>query len=114
MAGIAPQRAQTNNEGDDARLVELFRNRAALKKEFAQLRKENYRLKEMIQDQENAKVGAQQQLDQLEALLAEPLQASNAAVFFQLRGIWDLCLKRLSRLAEELVANQREREMRLR
>ena len=110
MAAIAPQQAQTNNEGDDARLVELFRNRAALKKEFAQLRKENYRLKEMIQDQENAKVGAQQQLDQLEALLAEPLQASNAAVFFQLRGIWDLCRKRLSRLAEELVANQRERE----
>ena len=110
MASIAAERTQTSNEGDDARLVELFRNRAALKKEFAQLRRENYRLKEMIQDQENAKVGVQQQLEQLEALLAEPLQASNAAVFFQLRGIWDLCRKRLSRLAEELVANQRDRE----
>lgn len=110
MISIAAQRARSTNEGEDARLVELFRNRAALKKEFAQLRKENYRLKEVIQEQENSKVGAQQQLEQLEGLLAEPLQAANAAVFFQLRGIWDLCHKRLSRLANELVVNQRDRE----
>jgi hypothetical protein len=110
MASIAAQRAQTKNEGEDARLVELFRNRSALKKEFALLRRENYRLKELLQDQESSKVGVQQELDQLESLLAEPLPAANAAVFFQLRGIWDLCRKRLSRLAEELVANQRERE----
>lgn len=110
MIGIAAQRAQTKNEGEDARLVELFRNRSALKKEFALLRRENYRLKELIQDQESSKVGVQQKLDQLEALLAEPLPAANAAVFFQLRGIWDLCRKRLSRLAEDLVRNQRDRE----
>jgi hypothetical protein len=110
MVSIAAQRAQTKNDGEDARLVELFRNRSALKKEFALLRRENYRLKELLQDQENSKVGVQQKLDQLEALLAEPLPAANAAVFFQLCGIWDLCRKRLSRLAEELVSNQRERE----
>jgi hypothetical protein len=110
MVSMAAQRAQTANEGDDERLVELFRNRSALKKEFAQLRRENYRLKEMVQDRENAKAGVQQKLEQLEALLAEPLQAANASVFFQLRGIWDLCHKRLARLAEELVTNQRDRE----
>jgi len=110
MVSIAAQRAQTKSDGEDARLVELFRNRSALKKEFALLRKENYRLKELLQDQESSKVGVQQKLDQLEALLAEPLPAANAAVFFQLCGIWDLCRKRLSRLAEELVSNQRERE----
>jgi hypothetical protein len=110
MVGIAAQRARTTDQGDEARLVELFRNRAALKKEFAQLRRENYRLKEIIHDHENSKAGVQQQLEQLESLLSEPLQAANASVFFQLRGIWDLCHKRLSRLAEELVANQRDRE----
>jgi hypothetical protein len=110
MVSIAVQRAQTTNDGEDARLVELFRNRSALKKEFALLRRENYRLKELLQDQESSKVGVQQKLDELEVLLAEPLPAANAAVFFQLRGIWDLCRKRLSRLAEELVSNQRERE----
>lgn len=110
MATLASQLLSAQNDTNDDRLVELFRNRSALKKEFAKLRRENYRLKEHIQHQEATVLGVERKLEHLEALLADPLQAANAVVFFQLRGIWNLCRKRLSRMAEDLIVKQRELE----
>lgn len=95
---------------EDEQLLRLFWNRAELKKEFAKLRRERDRLTDQLRQQEGATLRAQQRLEQIEGLLAEPLRAANAAVFYQLRGVWHLCRRRLSRLAGDLAARQQQRE----
>ena len=68
---------------EDERLLRLFWNRAELKREFAKLRRERDRVVDHLRQQEGATLRAQQRLDQLEGLLADPLRAANAAVFYQ-------------------------------
>lgn len=95
---------------DDDRLLRLFWNRAELKREFAKLQRERERMVDQIRQQEGAVLRAQQRLDQLEGLLADPERAANAAVYFQLRGIWAYGRRRLARLARDLTTRQQERE----
>ena len=95
---------------DDDRLLRLFWNRAELKREFAKLQRERERMVDQLRQHEGAVLRGQQRLDQLEVLLADPERAANAAVFFQLRGIWTQGHRRLSRLAADLTARQQERE----
>lgn len=90
--------------------MRLFWNRAELKREFAKLRRERERMVDQIRQQEGAVLRGQQRLDQLEGLLADPERAANAAVFFQLRGIWAYGRRRLIRLARDLSTRQQERE----
>ncbi|MBM4197183.1 MAG: hypothetical protein FJ197_08830 [Gammaproteobacteria bacterium] len=94
----------------DEQLLKLFWNRAELKKELAQLRRDRDRLVEQLRQQEHTNLRSQQRLEQLEALLADPLEAANAVVYYQLRRVWLLCHRRLDRLARELADRQRERE----
>ncbi len=110
MATISSQAVATQTETDDERLHELFWNRAALKKQFAGLRRENQRLKEQLKKQESVTSRAKKQLEQLETTLTVPEQAANAIVFYQLRGVWYLCHKKLLRMSTEFIAHQRERE----
>jgi chromosome segregation ATPase len=95
---------------EDEQLLRLFWNRAELKKEFAKLRRERDRLTDQLRQQEGATLRAQQRLEQIEGMLAEPLRAANAAVFYQLRGVWHQCRRRLSRLAADLATRQQQRE----
>jgi hypothetical protein len=95
---------------DDDRLLRLFWNRAELKREFAKLQRERERLGDQLRQQEGSVLRGQQRLEQLEGLLADPERAANAAVFFQLRGIWAYGRRRLSRLARDLASRQQERE----
>lgn len=95
---------------DDEQLLKLFRNRAELKKELASLRREKDKLLEQIRQQEGVNLRSQQRLEQLENLLADPLQAANALVYYQLRGVWQHCRNRLARLGRELTDRQCERE----
>jgi hypothetical protein len=95
---------------DDDRLLRLFWNRAELKREFAKLQRERERMVDHLRQQEGAVLRGQQRLDQLEGLLADPERAANAAVFFQLRGIWAYGRRRLGRLARDLTTRQQERE----
>jgi len=97
-------------EPEEERLLKLFWNRAELKKELASLRAEGDRLKEQLQQQEGATFRSQQRLEELEVLLADPLQAANAAVFYQLRGVWHNCRKKMSRMASDLSEHQEARE----
>lgn len=110
MASIATNIDNDQTAPAEERLLKLFRNRAELKQEFAKLRREGDQLKERLQKQEGKLLRVQQRLDQLEGMLADPTQAVNAAVFYQLRGIWVNNGKLLSRLAKELAANQIKRE----
>ncbi len=113
MVGIALRRREQKVESEDERLLKLFRNRSELKKEFAKLRLEGQRLQDQLQQQEGVTLRSQQQLEQLEGMLAHPVQAANASVFYQLRGVWNHCHRKLTRLGEDLVAHQRDREMQL-
>lgn len=110
MASIAPPLLQRRKEPDEEQLLKLFWNRAELKKELAKLRRERDKLVEQLRQQEGVNLRSQQQLEQLETLLADPLQAANAAVYYQLRGVWQQCRKRLARLARELRDRQQDRE----
>ena len=102
--------AKPETSEDEERLMKLFWNRAELKKEFAKLRRESERLQEKLQQQEGVTLRAQQRLEQLEGMLSDPLQAANASVFYQLRGVWANCRRKLTRLSKDLTAHQTERE----
>ena len=53
---------------DSDKLMDLYWNRAELKKEFAGMRKEQWRLKDLVKEQEGATARLQQKLDYLESL----------------------------------------------
>jgi len=110
VLALAQQILARRKPVDDDRLLRLFWNRAELKREFAKLQRERERMIDQIRQQEGAVLRAQQRLDQLEGLLADPERAATAAVYFQLRGVWAYGRRRLSRLARDLGTRQLERE----
>ncbi len=110
MASIASPLLQRRKDPDEEQLLKLFWNRAELKKELAQLRRDRERLMDQLRQQESTNLRSQQRLEQLENLLVDPLQASNALVYYQLRGVWQQCHKRLARVARELTERQQQRE----
>lgn len=111
MAKIANNILSSKQEPpDDERLLKLFWNRAELKKEFAKLRLEGEQLKEQLEHQEGVTLRSQQRLEQLEGMLADPVQAANASVFYQLRGVWASGKRKLARLSKDLTEHQIQRE----
>ena len=112
MASIAQQLLVRRKPADDERLLQLFWKRAELKREFARLQRDRSSLADQLRQQEGSTLRWQQRLEQLEGLLSDPERAANAAVFFQLRGVWQYCRRRLARLARELGARQQEAELR--
>jgi hypothetical protein len=94
---------------DSEKLLHLYWNRAELKKEFAAMRKEQFRLQDRIKQQEGATARLQQKLDHLEGLLLDPEWASNVVVFYQLRSLALRCERKLARFAEQL-KQQREQK----
>lgn len=94
---------------DSDKLMELYWNRAELKKEFAGMRKEQYRLQDRIKEQEGKSARIQQKLDHIEELLVDPEWAHNVVVFYQLRGLGKKTERKLARFAEQL-KQQREQK----
>ncbi len=94
---------------DSDKLLQLYWNRAELKKEFASMRKEQFQLQDRIKQQEGATARLQQKLDHLEDLLLDPDWAHNVVTFFQLRGLAIRCERKLARFAEQL-KQQREQK----
>lgn len=97
---------------EDERLLQLFRNRAGLKKAHASLQDEVYDLKERIKQQEKTTAKVQDLLDGVEALLGNPEAGYSALVFYQLRGLWRTCNAQLMTFASELERQQEDRERR--
>jgi hypothetical protein len=94
---------------DSEKLMELYWNRAELKKEFAGMRKEKYRLQDRIKEQEGETARVQQRLDHLEGLLIDPDWAQNVVVHYQLRRLGQRAARQLARFAEQL-KQQREQK----
>ena len=112
MASRQPIFGIANEPDDDNdKLVELFRNRAELKKEFAALDKEKYRLQQLIKEQRGATARITQRLEHLESLLVDPDWVHTVVVFYQLRSLNRRCESKLARFAEQL-KQQRENRVR--
>ena len=95
---------------DSDKLMELYWNRAELKKEFAGMRKEQYRLQDRIKEQEGKAARVQQKLDHIEELLVDPEWAHNVVVFYQLRGLGKKTERKLARFAEQLKQQREEKK----
>jgi len=89
--------------------MDLYWNRAELKKEFASLRNEQYRLKNRIKQKEGSTARLQQKLDHLEELLFDAHWCHNVILFYQLRGLAQRCERKLAGFAEQL-KQQREKK----
>jgi len=98
---------QETDEND--KLVDLFRNRAELKKEFAALRNEKYQLQDRIKQHQGATARVQQQLGHLENLLLDPEWVHNVVAFYQLRRLAAHCHNKLERFAEQLKQQREQR-----
>jgi hypothetical protein len=95
---------------DEERLMQLFQNRAGLKKAYADLKDEFHLLRDKLKQQEGATIRVQEQLDALGDLLGDPKTGFAALVFFQLRALWKTCHQQLSTFATELTRQQEVRE----
>ncbi len=96
---------------DEERLVQLFQNRAGLKKAYADLQDEFHLLRDRLKQQEGATIRVQEQLDALGDLLGDPKSGFGALVFFQLRALWKTCHQQLSAFATDLTRQQEAREI---
>lgn len=95
---------------DEERLMQLFQNRAGLKKAYADLKDEFHLLRDRLKQQEGATIRVQEQFDALGELLADPATGFGALVFFQLRGLWKICHQQLATFAAELTRQQEAKE----
>ena len=95
---------------DSDKLLNLYWNRAELKKEFARMRKEQYKWQDRVKQQEGANARLQQKLDHLEQLLIDPVWARNVIVFYQLRGLALRCQRKLGKFAEQLKQQREQRQ----
>ena len=96
-------------ERESEKLLNLYWNRAELKKEFARLRNEQFELKDRIKEHEGSAARLQQKLDHLENLLLDPEWVYNVVTYFQLRGLNLRCQGKLAKFAEQL-KQQREQK----
>lgn len=97
---------------EDERLLQLYWNRAELKKELTRLQKEQYRLLEQIKGLEGSVARSQEQLEVLEKYLGNPESAGHALVYFQLRALWRAASGKMARFAQQLQQQQSDREHR--
>ncbi len=104
--GFADARRTKSNE----QLVKLYWNRAAVKRELRDLRRERYELLDKLKEHEASIARAREQLEGLERLLTSPLAAANAMVYFQLRHLWNTATQRLEQFASDLEAQREKRE----
>ncbi len=98
---------------DQQRVVELFRNRAELKKAYVELQDEIHRLKDRLKQQEGATARVRELLEQLEARLCAPEAAYPTLVFYQLRSLWSRGGSLLKAFASDLERQYVEREKKL-
>lgn len=94
-------------QNESEKLLNLYWNRAELKKEFARLRNEQFELRDRIKAHEGEAARVQQKLDHLENLLLDPGWVYNIVTHFQLKAINLRCQERLAIFAEQL---KRQRE----
>lgn len=101
---------QRNSDEEQDSLLRLYWNRAGVKRELVNLKREHFELLEKLERQEGAILRAQNQLEGLERLLTNPLAAANAMVYFQLRHLWRVGSLKVQQFGKELRAQREKRE----
>lgn len=91
-------------------LLKLYWNRAAVKREVRDLRRERFDLLDKLKEHEAAIARSREQMEGLERLLTNPLAAANAMVYFQLRHLWNTAAQRLTSFAADLEHQREKRE----
>ncbi len=91
--------------------MQLFQNRAGLKKAYADLKDEFHLLRDRLKQQEGTTIRVQEQLDALGDLLGDPKTGYSALVFYQLRTLWKTCHQQLSTFTTDLTRQQEAREV---
>lgn len=109
---IRQRLAGTEPQEQEERLLQLYWNRAELKKELTRLQDEHYKLQEKVRAHELAADQAREQFAALEQYLGNPEAGAHALVYFQLRGLWRNCASKVERFAEQLQQQQMDRERR--
>jgi len=102
----------TRTTEEEERLLQLFRNRAELKKEYSGLQDERHELLEKLKKQEAATQRAREQAEKLEKYLGNPDVGLQSLTYFQLKGLWGVCAEKLAGFSGELRKQQEERERR--
>ncbi|MBM0106397.1 hypothetical protein JM946_16820 [Steroidobacter sp. S1-65] len=97
---------------EDERLLQLYWNRAELKKELTRLQDERHKLLEQLRNHEATFVRHSEQLLQLEEFLGNPETGPHALVYFQLRSLWRATSAKVARFAQQLQQQQADREQR--
>jgi len=105
-------RAEGATPDHEHRVIELFRNRAELKKSYGALQEETYRLKDLVKQQEAATQRAQDMLAELEARLGANETAYSTLAFYQLRRLWQSGRELLAQFVSDLSRQQDDRERR--
>jgi len=94
----------------EQQLIQLYWNRAELKKELSTQTEQRHALEEKLRVQEAASRRLVEQQEQLHGYLGNPETGANALVYFQLRALWRLGSEQLAKFAGELRRQQDERE----
>lgn len=95
---------------ESEKLLQLYWNRAELKKEFAGLRDEEYRLRDLIKQKDGAVARVQQKLDHLERLLYDPDWIYSVIIYYQLRNLNRQCQSKIEKFAEQLKTQREQRQ----
>lgn len=95
---------------DDERVLDLFQNRAQLKKRFSNLQRQLDSHGDEIRSREAQIERAQADKRALEGALANTSTAYAAIAYYHLRGLWDSARLKLESFCEELTNQQRDRE----
>lgn len=107
---FARRLAGNEASAEDERLLELFRNRAELKKELSALDEERQRLLDRLKLQEGATMRVEEQLAALERYLGRPDEGYKCLAYYQLRAVWSSAARRLEQFASELARRQKDAE----
>jgi hypothetical protein len=106
-------RSERGPDAEEHRVIELFRNRAELKKQYGGLQEETYRLKDLVKQQEAATQRVQDMLNELEARLSTNETAYSTLAFYQLRRLWQDGRELIQQFVTDLARQQDERERKL-
>lgn len=101
--------SQSKSSPEDERLLDLYWNRNELKKEFAGLQNEKFKLTDRIKTQKGDIERLKQKLAHLEQLLVEPEWGRSVFVMYQLRGLGARCTNKIARFAERIKRQQEQK-----
>jgi hypothetical protein len=102
----------SQDDDEEQRVLQLFRNRAELKKAYTELQDEIHRLKDRLKQQEGATARMRELLEQLEQRLGSVDTGFPALVFYQLRSLWSQGSDLLRAFSTDLERQHLERERR--